>query len=79
MKRDRKAEIERIIKVERAILKRNEWPDRTKFLKAIDFKKQAYNQILKRGANANYLSALYKAFGISSDYILSGIKAPDLE
>ena len=75
MARNKIKEIERIKLVRKEMMKRHRLT-KTAYADKLGFDLKAYNQIENRGANANYLVGLYSAFGISSDYILSGIKSP---
>lgn len=78
MPRNRQAEIERIKKVRETIMKQRGYTEKTQFAKKLGITKQALNQVETRGANANFLAALYEQFGIPADFILFGIKPPDL-
>lgn len=57
-------------------MKNNSDWDKTTFADKLGFTLNAYNKIEERGANANYLVALFEAFGIPPEFILSGIKSP---
>ncbi len=75
MSRNRISEIERIIEIRKMIMARDDI-DKTTYAKNLKYTLKAYRMIEERGANATFLFNLFEKYGISSDYILSGIKSP---
>ncbi len=75
MSRDRNLEIERIIKVREMIMARD-GIDKTAYAKSLGYSLKAYRMIEERGSNATFLNNLLEKYGISSDYVLRGIKSP---